>query len=117
MYDKVYVVNEHTGEERWMGEAQFARVKKNGWSIIPETKKPKEETGQDSSDQGEGGQSEPSPIDEILKGTAKEVVAKIKELAEAGDYDTINAIGEQEAASKDPRSTIAVAVTKANEDK
>ena len=122
MNGKVYVFHEGTkdikgtGEKRWMGEEQFKRVKKNGWTIIPATSKPKSETGSDSGNSNEnadntGAKSEDA-IDIILKDNAKGVVAKIKELAEAKEFEVIHTLGLREAQSKDPRSTVAAAVAK-----
>ena len=117
--DKVFVFNEKTGEERHMGTDQFARVKKNGWVIIPETSKPKAETGNDTAKSnsttektGVSNEVTEDSIDEILKDNAKGVVITIKKLASANEFDTIKAIGEREAKSKDPRSTVTSAVEK-----
>ena len=113
---RILVYNKATGEERVMGEQQFERVKKNGWKVKPETsgkQKANTETAKDSGDgekSVEGSTSD--PIAEILKGNVSEVVAKIKALAEEGDLDTIKAIGEANASSAEPRSTIADAVSK-----
>ncbi len=115
--DKLSVVNEHTGEEREMGEEQFARVKKRGWKVIPETKKsnPNSETGSDSGSTNETGQ--PDAIDTLLKGNVNQIVAAIKEYAEAGELEVIKMIGSREARSENPRSTISEAVEKYSQPK
>lgn len=110
------VINTETGEERQMGEEQFKRVKKHGWKKVPATSKSsaKSETAKDSGEKTNADAPD-AKIVEILKGNVSDVVAKLKELAEAKDMETINAIGAMELTAETPRVSIANAITKLTE--
>ena len=113
--DEVKVYHKETGATRMMGSAQFNLFGKNkGWVLAPDAELPKTENTDTSGDESgtDEGTDATGAID-YNKLNAKDLVAKIKELGEAGDLDVISKIHEDERVHRqDSRSTVITACEK-----
>lgn len=111
---------EATGETRMMGRAQFDLFgKKKGWKLAPKTSKLAGNTGTPNDPEGSAGSagtgdggSNDGGSENLNELNAKDLIAKIKELAEAGDKETIQTIKTTEEAMEEPRITVIGAADK-----
>lgn len=90
-----------TGHKKYMSEEQFTLLKNKGWEKVPDTGVPEDSQADTGSESEENTTDKNPPAETSMDYTPTEAIAKIKEYAEAEDFDGLKAFVDPDESRQD----------------